>query len=188
MTSIIALQGKPGSTGILGEPGPPGLQGMPGERGITGPAGPKGESVSVVLRDKRKRVCLNKGFGTCITNTLYFTFPLCNQCNNIAYNKFLGGSGSVRDDGWHILDDSPISSGRKLIFSNIICETLSVWRCEVVKETTSVTHQYRVLCIFLSNIHKTLCFNTLYLFSQGAVGDRGAEGAAGNDGARVSDL
>lgn len=99
MTSIIALQGKPGSTGILGEPGPPGLQGMPGERGITGPAGPKGESVSVVLRDKRKRVCLNKGFGTCITNTLYFTFTLCNQCNNIAYNKFLGGSGSVRDDG-----------------------------------------------------------------------------------------
>jgi len=33
-----------------------------------------------------------------------------------------------------------------------------------------------------------LCFNTLYLFSQGAVGNRGAEGAAGNDGARVSDL
>lgn len=42
------------------------------------------------------------------------------------------------------------------------------------------------LSVFLIDLHKT-CFNTLYLFSQGAVGDRGAEGAAGNDGARVSD-
>lgn len=63
-----------------------------------------------------------------------------------------------------------------------------MWQCEVAKETTSVTHQYRVLSVFLIDLHKTLCFNTLYLFSQGAVGNRGAEGAAGNDGARVSDL
>lgn len=61
----MSVQGKLGPAGIVGEPGPPGLQGMPGERGITGPAGPKGESVSVALRDKRTRVCLIKGFGTC---------------------------------------------------------------------------------------------------------------------------
>ncbi len=61
----MSVQGKLGPAGIVGETGPPGLQGLPGERGITGPAGPKGESVSVALRDKRKQVCLIKGFGAC---------------------------------------------------------------------------------------------------------------------------